>query len=99
MSKTFIAAATLLLSTAASAHTPAPVPCGPADQMIGLLGQRFGELPFVHGTNAAGVETVLLLSPDSLTWTLLLMQDNAACMIMSGTGMTPVERPPPGNPS
>jgi hypothetical protein len=99
MSKTFIAAAALLLSAAASAQTPAQPPCGPADQMIARLGQRFGELPFVHGTNAAGTETMLLLSPASRTWTLIIMQENAACMIMSGTGMVPAERPQPGSPS
>jgi hypothetical protein len=99
MSKTFIAAAALLLSTAASAQTPAQPPCGPADQMIARLGQRFGELPFVHGTNADGTKTMLLLSPDSRTWTLIIMQENTACMVMSGTDMQPAERPQPGSPS
>jgi hypothetical protein len=59
----------------------------------------FGERPFVLGRNATGTEIVLLLSPDSRSWTLLLTQDNAACMIMSGTDMMPAGRPQPGNPS
>jgi hypothetical protein len=67
--------------------------------MIAQLGQRFGELPFVHGINAAGTETMLLLSPASRTWTLIIMQGTAACMVMSGTDMMPAERPQPGNPS
>jgi hypothetical protein len=100
MPKTIVAAATLLIAgTACAQAPPPPPPCGPADQMIARLGQMFGERPFVRGTNAAGTEIVLLLSPDSRSWTLLLTQDNAACMIMSGTDMRPAERPPPGNPS
>jgi hypothetical protein len=90
----------LLFAGTACAQTPPPPPCGPADQMIARLGQMFGERPFVRGTNAAGTEIVLLLSPASRTWTLIITQDNAACMVMSGTGMMPAERPPdPGNPS
>jgi hypothetical protein len=90
----------LFAGTACAQVPPPPPPCGPADQMIARLGQMFGERPFVRGTNAAGTEIVLLLSPDSRSWTLLLTQDGMACMIMSGTDMQPAERPPdPGNPS
>jgi hypothetical protein len=88
----------LLFAGTACAQTPPP--CGPADQVIGLLGQMFGERPFLRGRNAAGIETVLLMSPATRTWTLLFTQDGVACMAMAGTGMVPAERPPdPGNPS
>jgi hypothetical protein len=98
--KTIVAVAALLLPTAAVAQTPPQPPCGPTDQMIAQLGQQFGELPFVHGTNAAGFDVVLLLSPGTRTWTLLLTRDGIACMIMSGTDMQPGARPPePGSPS
>jgi hypothetical protein len=99
MLKTIVAVAALLLPTAAVAQTPSQPPCGPADQMIAQLGQQFGELPFVHGTNAAGFDVVLLLSPGTRTWTLLLTQDGMACMAMSGTDMMPAApQPGPGIP-
>jgi hypothetical protein len=96
----FFMAGLLIAGTACAQVPPPPPPCGPVDQVIGLLGQMFGERPFVRGTNAAGTEIVLLLSPATRTWTLLVTQDGIACMAMAGTGMVSAERPPdPGNPS
>jgi uncharacterized membrane protein len=100
MKRVLLSVAVALIAGTACAQTPPPPPCGPADQVIGLLGQMFGERPFLRGRNAAGVETVLLMSPATRTWTLLVTRDGIACMAMAGAGMVPAERPPdPGNPS
>lgn len=97
--KAAVAAAALLCATAAQAPQPQATPCGSADQMIDRLGRFFKERPFVRATHADGSELLLLLSPETRTWTLLVTRDGFACMAMAGTDMTPATRQPgPGIP-
>jgi hypothetical protein len=69
--------------------------CGTAEEVLAHFRVRFGEDPLVHGMNASGHEMILLMSPSTRTWTLLLAQGEFACLVMAGTGLMPGSLPRP----
>jgi hypothetical protein len=69
--------------------------CGTAEEVFEHFRARFGEVPLVHGSNSSGNEMVILMSPSTRTWTLLVAQGEFACLVMAGTDLMPGRLPRP----
>jgi hypothetical protein len=103
-----LVAGTVAFSSAVSTQPAAAVPmpaqadprgarpeCGTAEEVFEHFRARFGEVPLVHGSNLSGNEMVILMSPSTRTWTILLAGDQFACFVMAGTNLMPGTLPRP----
>jgi hypothetical protein len=69
--------------------------CGTTEEVLAHFRARFGEVPLVHGLNATGHDMIILMSPSTRTWTVLLAADELACFVMAGTNLMPGTLPAP----
>ena len=86
--------ALLLSATAASAQQP---PCGPRDNIIGLLtSAKYGELPMLELGSLDGSSVMHLYSNMTTgTWSLVVFpQPGIACLIATGKSIEPMGEAP-----
>lgn len=73
----------LLLADDARAQ---PLQCGPADQVVELLSNKYGEELIGDGAGPNGTRLMVFAHPEGETWTVIgLMPDGTACFIATGT--------------
>ena len=89
-------AAGLLLSFPSFAQDSSQ--CGPRDEILKELGDRYHEAPSAVGLTGDGKVLVeLLVAADGATWTLLASKPNGvSCVIGDGTDWTSVTPTPTG---
>jgi hypothetical protein len=70
-----------LLSTPAAAQNV----CGPRDDILELLGNRYAETSTAVGLASSGGVIEVLTSDDGGTWTIVVtMPDGTSCVVVSG---------------
>lgn len=61
--------------------------CGPIDDVLGALKEKYGEHVLWWGDTDDGVTMLITQRPDTRTWTLLAVHGGVACMVGSGGSM------------
>ena len=77
-----------LISTIANAEPfkiSRPALCEKANTVLKELTEKFGEKPVWQGKNNQGLFTLILLNPNSETWSVIITDGEFACVIDSGT--------------
>ncbi len=94
-------ALTVLVVAAALAMAPAFAQgqmCAPADQIVTILKDKYGEEVVSTGAGPSGVGMMMFAHPDGDTWSMVvLLPDGRACLIASGTEFQNIARTPPGS--
>jgi hypothetical protein len=90
MFKYFIAAAVALAASTSYAEavkTDKPVVCFPIKTLLKDLKNKYGEEPMVVGKTAKmeGVATAVYVNPETGTFTVVEMDDEAGCVVSLGT--------------
>lgn len=89
--------AALIATLTAAWPAAAQPPCGPHEQVLDWLAERYDEAPLAVGVgnNARLVE--LVVSPGGETWSLLIVrQDGIACLVAAGEAWRPLGPAPAG---
>jgi hypothetical protein len=82
----------LLISTAAVAQENGPL-CAIGDKVFGYLNSQYGEIPFAEFLDPQNRHMIMLVSPKTSTWTVLLEQsDGKFCGVASGTKFEPADQ-------
>jgi hypothetical protein len=92
---TLAAAASMLVASVATEPWAQVQPdklvnCGSLKATVRELVETFKERPLVVGNTLEGFSLLLMLNPETGTWTLLLVSGDRACILVAGTGMRPV---------
>lgn len=89
--------AALLLLAGAPAVSAASPQCGPVDQVLTLLAEKYGEQMIGEGQGPNGVRLLLFVHPEGDTWTtVVVIPDGTACLVASGADWTLHEFTPAG---
>jgi hypothetical protein len=81
----------LLVSTLATAQE-APSRCASGEKIFSYLSQQYGEIAFAEFLDPQAHHMVMLVSPKTSTWTVLVDEGNDVyCGISSGTKFEPAD--------
>lgn len=81
------------------AQTPAQQNCGPLDEAIKILAEKFHETPAASMLADSGVMIAIFAAPDGSTFTIMAVQPNGiACETLSGTTFAIAPAPSPAVP-
>lgn len=61
------------------------LPCGSIEEVVESL-KEFDESPMWYGNVSDTVKTVLLVNPNTTTWSFIITADKSGCVLSSGTG-------------
>lgn len=87
--------AVILLTQNAAAQTTARQ-CGPRDQVVERLNQKYGETRRSIGLAGAGAVMEVYASDDTGSWTITVtLPDGRMCLVAAGHGFEPVDDPLP----
>lgn len=68
------------------AQSPMPPSCGPLDDAVKALAERYHEVPAASMLSDSGVMVAIFAAPDGSTFTIMAVQPNGiACETLSGT--------------
>ncbi len=63
------------------------IPCNQRNDVLGLLAQKYQELPIAVGVTNRGGLVEVLSTGDGKTWTIIISSpDGEACMVAAGEG-------------
>lgn len=81
--------AAFLVLTGAATVNAAGSQCGPVDQILSLLVDKYGEQMIGEGFGPNGIRLLPFAHPDGNTWTtVVVVPDGTACLLASGTDWT-----------
>lgn len=78
----FVVGLVLLLALAGIVN--AAPQCGPLEQVLAGLDERFHEKALWEGLDGKGGRTILTVAPDGSTWTALYVTEATACIVAAG---------------
>ncbi len=85
------------LGLCASAATAAALQCGPTEQVLVGLSERYQEEAVASGLMSDGNVALVTARADGVTWTLLMVRpDGQSCLISAGTNWEPASPAPAG---
>ncbi len=73
--------------SAAAGEAPAqgPAPCGPRDEILSALSQKYSEAPSAIGLTSTGELLQVLTSADHATWSIVVSRaDGLSCIVAVG---------------
>lgn len=66
--------------------------CGPEAPVMKMLQESHGEVPFAEGVSKRGARIVIVVNPDTRTYTVLAVTpQKMACMVDAGEGFQPAK--------
>ena len=84
----YLALALALIATPAAAQQQ----CGPEVPVMKMLQESHGEVPFAEGVSKRGARIVIVVNPETQTYTVLAVSPNKiACLVDAGEGFQPAK--------